>query len=184
MCGTEGRGTRPHHRVGWPYHTSKHITHSIQRRTLENITEMTILVFKLQPYKPRFSCVWQTLSVWKHNGSAAPALHTHRFCGAHAREEKRVRGRELSRLVTHTAISSPKCNREKRPLSNSVAFRTLFKWHRYCGILKIHIISKTGIRHEPVYRPALVCPHFRIATYWSLNCSVCFSMLIDVKTSQ
>ncbi len=32
-----------------------------------------------------------------------------------------------SRLVTHTAVSSPKCNREKRPLSNSVAFRTLFK---------------------------------------------------------
>ncbi len=34
---------------------------------------------------------------------------------------------ELSRLVTHTAVSSPKCNSEKRPLSNSVAFQTLFK---------------------------------------------------------
>ncbi len=32
-----------------------------------------------------------------------------------------------SRLVTYTAVSSPKCNSEKRPLSNSVAFRTLFK---------------------------------------------------------
>ncbi len=65
---------------------------------------------------------------------------------------------ELSRLVTHTAVSSPKCNSEKRPLSNSVAFQTLFKWHRYCGILKIHIIRKinTGIRYEPVYRPALI----------------------------
>ncbi len=65
---------------------------------------------------------------------------------------------ERSRLVTHTAVSSPKCNSEKRPLSNSVAFQTLFKWHRYCGILKIHIVRKinTGIRYEPVYRPALV----------------------------
>ncbi len=34
---------------------------------------------------------------------------------------------ELSRLVTHTAVSSPKCNSEKKPLSNSVAFQTLFK---------------------------------------------------------
>ncbi len=34
---------------------------------------------------------------------------------------------ELSRLVTHTAVSWPKCNSEKRPLSNSVAFQTLFK---------------------------------------------------------
>ncbi len=34
---------------------------------------------------------------------------------------------ELSRLVTHTAVSSPKCNSEKRPLSNSVSFQTLFK---------------------------------------------------------
>lgn len=29
-----------------------------------------------------------------------------------------------------------------------------------------------------------VCPHFRIASYWSSNCSVCFSMLKDVKTCQ
>ncbi len=34
---------------------------------------------------------------------------------------------ELSRLVTHTAVSSPKCNSEKRPLSNSIEFQTLFK---------------------------------------------------------
>ncbi len=33
----------------------------------------------------------------------------------------------LSRLVTHTAVFSPKCNSEKRPLSYSVAFQTLFK---------------------------------------------------------
>ncbi len=60
-------------------------------------------------------------------------------------------------LVTHTAVSSPKCNSKKRPCSNSVAFWTSFKWHLYCGILKIDIIRKinTGIRYEPVYRPAL-----------------------------
>ncbi len=65
---------------------------------------------------------------------------------------------ELLRLVTHKAVSSPKCNSEKRPLSNSVAFRKLFKWHRYCSILKIHIIRKinTGIRYEPVHCPALL----------------------------
>ncbi len=40
----------------------------------------------------------------------------------------------FNRLVTHTAVSSPKCNSENRPLSNSVALRTLFKWHWYCGI--------------------------------------------------
>ncbi len=70
---------------------------------------------------------------------------------------------ELSRLVTHTAVSSPKCNSEKRPLSNSVAFQTLFKWHRYCGIFKIHIVRKinTGIRYEPVYRPALISAFLR-----------------------
>ncbi len=62
-----------------------------------------------------------------------------------------------SHSTSATAVSSPKCNSEKRPLSNSVAFQTLFKWHRYCGILKIHIVRKinTGIRYEPVYRPAL-----------------------------
>ncbi len=65
---------------------------------------------------------------------------------------------ELSRSVTHTAVPSTQCNSEKRPLSNGVVFRTLFKWHRYCGILKVHIIRKinTGIRYEPVYRPALI----------------------------
>ncbi len=78
---------------------------------------------------------------------------------------------ELSRLVTHTAVSSPKCNSEKRPLSNSVAFQTLFKWHRYCGILKIHIVRKinTGIRYEPVYRPALHQGSFIIYTYFTCD---------------
>lgn len=64
---------------------------------------------------------------------------------------------ELSGLVTHTAVPSPQCNSEKRRLSNSVTFRTLFKQQTYCGILKINIIRKinTSIRCEPVYRPAL-----------------------------
>ncbi len=81
--------------------------------------------------------LWMTSSLSSHSTSASVS--------------------ELSGLVTHTAVSSPKCNSEKRPLSNSVAFQTLFKWHRYCGILKIHIVRKinTGIRYEPVYRPAL-----------------------------
>ncbi len=81
--------------------------------------------------------LWMTSSLSSHSTSASVS--------------------ELSRLVTHTAVSSPKYNSEKRPLSNSVAFRTLFKWHRYCGILKFHIVRKinTGIRYEPVYRPAL-----------------------------
>ncbi len=81
--------------------------------------------------------LWMTSSLSSHSTSASVS--------------------ELSRLVTHTAVSSPKCNSEKRPLSNGVVLRTLFKWHRYCGILKIHIVRKinTGIRYEPVYRPAL-----------------------------
>ncbi len=82
--------------------------------------------------------LWMTSSLSSHSTSASVS--------------------ELSGLVTHTAVSSPKCNSEKRPLSNSVAFQTLFKWHRYCGILKINIVRKinTGIRYEPVYRPALL----------------------------
>ncbi len=51
--------------------------------------------------------LWMTSSLSSHSTSASVS--------------------ELSRLVTHTAVSSPKCNSEKRPLSNSVAFQTLFK---------------------------------------------------------
>ncbi len=51
--------------------------------------------------------LWMTSSLSSHSTSASVS--------------------ERSRLVTHTAVSSPKCNSEKRPLSNSVAFRTLFK---------------------------------------------------------
>ncbi len=93
--------------------------------------------------------LWMTSSLSSHSTSASVS--------------------ELSRLVTHTAVSSPKCNCEKRPLSNSVAFQTLFKWHRYCGIFKIHIVRKinTGIRYEPVYRPALlyICYYIYIYIY-------------------
>ncbi len=90
--------------------------------------------------------LWMTSSLSSHSTSASVS--------------------ELSRLVTHTAVSSPKCNSEKRPLSNSVAFQTLFKWHRYCGILKIHIVRKinTGIRYEPVYRPALIQYKYKLYT--------------------
>ncbi len=76
VCGTEGRGTRSHHRVCWPYHTPKHMAHrhSVRRRTLENMTEMMILICIVLAYKPRFSCARQTLPVWKHNGRALLTL--------------------------------------------------------------------------------------------------------------
>ncbi len=98
--------------------------------------------------------LWMTSSLSSHSTSASVS--------------------ELSRLVTHTAVSSPKCNSENRPLSNSVAFQTLFKWHRYCGILKIHIVRKinTGIRYEPVYRPALMQTNILFTgdiIYWWIN---------------
>ncbi len=51
--------------------------------------------------------LWMTSSLSSHSTSASASVR--------------------SRLVTHTAVSSPKCNREKRPLSNSVAFRLSFK---------------------------------------------------------
>jgi len=51
--------------------------------------------------------LWMTSSLSSHSTSASVS--------------------ELSRLSTHTTVSSPKCNSEKRPLSNSVAFQTLFK---------------------------------------------------------
>ncbi len=51
--------------------------------------------------------LWMTSSLSSHSTSASVS--------------------ELSRLVTRTAVSSPKCNSEKRPLSNSVAFQKLFK---------------------------------------------------------
>ncbi len=82
-----GRGTRSHHRVCWPYHASKHMAHSIQRRMLGNVTEIRYSSL-LQQYKPRFSCTCQTLPVWKHNGRmllllcirTASALLTRRSC--------------------------------------------------------------------------------------------------------
>lgn len=50
---------------------------------------------------------------------------------------------ELLCVVTHTAVLSTQCNSEKGLLSNSVAFRMLFKRHYsvlclHCVILKIH----------------------------------------------
>ncbi len=72
----KGRGTRSHHRVCWPYHTPKHMAHrhSVRRRTLENMTEMMILICIVLAYKPRFSCARQMLPVWKHNGRALLTL--------------------------------------------------------------------------------------------------------------
>ncbi len=44
--------------------------------------------------------LWMTTSLSSHSTSATASVS------------------ELSRLVTHTAVSSPQCNSEKRPLSN------------------------------------------------------------------
>ncbi len=93
-------------------------------------------------------CVWEPRELMQRTVDICSYLSSHSTSASVS---------ELSRLVTHTAVSSSKCNSENRPLCYNVAFRTLFKWHRYCGILKIHIVRKinTGIRYEPVYRPAL-----------------------------
>ncbi len=79
MCGTEGRGTRSHHRVCWPYHISKHMAHSIQRRMLENMTEITMLVFIASvqaAVQLRMTNVASMKAQWAR---AAHALHTHHF---------------------------------------------------------------------------------------------------------
>ncbi len=74
VCGKDGRGTRSHRSsICWPYHTSKHMAHSVRRRTPGNTTDMTILVC-IAVYTPRFICVWQMLPVWKHNGQAPLTL--------------------------------------------------------------------------------------------------------------
>ncbi len=60
------RGTRSHHRVYWPYHTSKHMA---QRRMLENATELMILVCICS--RPTHAAAQLPVS------ESAPALHTH-----------------------------------------------------------------------------------------------------------
>ncbi len=46
----------------WPYNTPKHMAHrhSVRRRTLENMTEMMILICIVLAYKPRFSCQYES----------------------------------------------------------------------------------------------------------------------------
>ncbi len=98
VFGTEGRGTRSNHRVCWPYHTSKHMAHSIQRWMLGNVTEMTILIFIAAvqaAVQLHVSNAASMKSQWAH---AAPALHTHRFCAAHAPRRSCLR---CERDVTH-----------------------------------------------------------------------------------
>ncbi len=84
VFGTDGRGTRSHHRVCWPYHASKHMAHSIQRRMLGNVTEITILVFIAAVQAAVQLHVSNAASMKAQWAHAAPALHTHRFCAAHA----------------------------------------------------------------------------------------------------
>ncbi len=61
-----------------------HGAHSIQRRTLKNMTEMTILVFTATvqaAVQLRVTNASHMKAQWTRT---APALHTHRFCTAHA----------------------------------------------------------------------------------------------------
>ncbi len=71
-CGTEGRGTRSNHRVGWTNHTSEHTVFRGERSKIWQKWRYSSL---LQQYKPRFSCTcaWQTLPVWKHKRSSCSA---------------------------------------------------------------------------------------------------------------
>ncbi len=78
--GQRGGGARSHHRVCWPYHTgtSKHMAHSVRKRTLENKTEMMILVcIAVQAaVQLRGTNAASMKAQWAR---AAPALHTHHF---------------------------------------------------------------------------------------------------------
>ncbi len=64
--------------------------HSIQRRTLENMTEMKILVFIAAIQATVQLRVTNAASMKAQWARAAPALHTHRFCAAHACGVKRA----------------------------------------------------------------------------------------------
>ncbi len=56
---------------------------------------------------------------------------------------------ELSRLVTQTAVSLPKCKSEKRPLSNSVTFRESERYLNDTGIIGMN--RYTAQHYIPVY---------------------------------
>ncbi len=100
-CGTEGRGTRSHHRVGWTNHTSENMAHSIQRRTLENMTEMTILVF--------IAAVQAAVQLHVTNAASRKAqaqllLYTHSFCAAV--DETNMPDAEHQTKVSHTVSTA------------------------------------------------------------------------------
>ncbi len=65
------------------------MAHSIQRRTLENMTEMTILVYISAVQAAVQLRVTNAASMKAQRARAAPAPHMHRFCAAHARDVKR-----------------------------------------------------------------------------------------------
>ncbi len=70
VCGTEGRGTRLHHRVGYAGHIIHQSTwHTVFGGERWKIWQKWRYSSVLQ-YNPRFSYARQTLPVWKHNGPA------------------------------------------------------------------------------------------------------------------
>ncbi len=61
-----------------PYHASKHMAHSVRSRTLENMTEMTILVciaVQAAVVQQRATNAASMKAQWTR---AAPVRHTHR----------------------------------------------------------------------------------------------------------
>ncbi len=84
MCvGPRGGGhSRITEYAGHTIHTSKHMAHSVQRRTLENMTEMTILVYIAVQTAVQLRMT-NTASMKAQRPHAAPALHVHRFCAAY-----------------------------------------------------------------------------------------------------
>ncbi len=70
--------------------TTKYMAYSIQIGMLENRTEMTILVFIAAVHAAVQLRVTNAASIKAQWARAAPALHTHRFCAAHACGVKRA----------------------------------------------------------------------------------------------
>ncbi len=78
VCGTEGKGTRSHHRVCWPYHTPKHMAHRKYDRNYDTHLYCTSLQATVQLHATNAA------SMKAQCARTAHALHTQRFCAAHA----------------------------------------------------------------------------------------------------
>ncbi len=69
-------------------YSSEHMAHSVRRRTLKNMTEMTflvcILILLVLQYKLVQLRASNTASMKAQGVHTAPALHTHNFCATSA----------------------------------------------------------------------------------------------------